>query len=544
MSRAPHVACELFLLSALFLGLAHIAFLPPWEGFDETAHYSSIEQLADTGVMPELATARVAIEIEDYAMRGPTPYRRSPPYDQNGGMTYADFFAKPQAGLDAFRGYLFGPSSRSPDYAPGWLPNWQAQHPPLYYVLQAVVARTSEDLSLGARLLLLRVVSYGLAFAGLFIAFRANRLLLGRILPGADGALIAASAWPLVLPMWFPEMARIGNDSLCAFLVGLAWWLLVKIEADGDGRKAHASLGLVLAFGCWTKAFFVPISLGILLFLVWRVMSAGNERRSARAGSIVVCGVVLAAVALPLYAWNFMQTGSILNTYEEVLLAEAGGLGAGLEKNWSLALYLRSLATIAKSFVWSGTWSFGRPALSFLGPSCALVAVVVVGYVIQVIRQRRRAPLMPLFVIGPLVAGLLYHALMSIAVFGHGTGTGGWYLYICVGPIGLIAALGACRLADSRPGQIVLVALTVAAVGFTILVSVLQVLMYGGCAIKTGSIRTLRIVTDADCWLEPARLMAKLDVIAYPTIGATAAALGLGLAAVGSFLAIHKGSRA
>jgi hypothetical protein len=36
------------LFGQLFFGIAHIALLPPWEGFDETAHYSSIQQIADT----------------------------------------------------------------------------------------------------------------------------------------------------------------------------------------------------------------------------------------------------------------------------------------------------------------------------------------------------------------------------------------------------------------------------------------------------------------------------------------------------------------
>ena len=39
----------LLLAAVAFLGLAQIAFLPPWEGFDETAHWSYIQELSDTG---------------------------------------------------------------------------------------------------------------------------------------------------------------------------------------------------------------------------------------------------------------------------------------------------------------------------------------------------------------------------------------------------------------------------------------------------------------------------------------------------------------
>jgi hypothetical protein len=40
------------LLASLLIGLAHVAGLPPFEGFDETAHYSYIEQIAKTGRLP------------------------------------------------------------------------------------------------------------------------------------------------------------------------------------------------------------------------------------------------------------------------------------------------------------------------------------------------------------------------------------------------------------------------------------------------------------------------------------------------------------
>jgi hypothetical protein len=40
------------LAGALLIGLAQILVLPPWEGFDETAHYSYVQQLAETGRWP------------------------------------------------------------------------------------------------------------------------------------------------------------------------------------------------------------------------------------------------------------------------------------------------------------------------------------------------------------------------------------------------------------------------------------------------------------------------------------------------------------
>ena len=44
-TRAAGVVTALLLLATALVGLAHIAFLPPWEGFDETAHWSYIQEL-------------------------------------------------------------------------------------------------------------------------------------------------------------------------------------------------------------------------------------------------------------------------------------------------------------------------------------------------------------------------------------------------------------------------------------------------------------------------------------------------------------------
>jgi hypothetical protein len=52
----------------LLLGVAHVAILPPWEGFDETAHYSYLQQLADRGELPRLGTARMSTDVERYCV--------------------------------------------------------------------------------------------------------------------------------------------------------------------------------------------------------------------------------------------------------------------------------------------------------------------------------------------------------------------------------------------------------------------------------------------------------------------------------------------
>jgi hypothetical protein len=46
------ICIPLYLLTLFLIGLGYLAILPPFEGFDETAHYSSVRQIADTKTIP------------------------------------------------------------------------------------------------------------------------------------------------------------------------------------------------------------------------------------------------------------------------------------------------------------------------------------------------------------------------------------------------------------------------------------------------------------------------------------------------------------
>src|SRR5215469_5546067 len=63
------------LLASLLIGLGHVAALPPFEGIDERAHYSYIEQIAKTGTLPRFGdTIRQDVqEVVDSLFKAPGP---------------------------------------------------------------------------------------------------------------------------------------------------------------------------------------------------------------------------------------------------------------------------------------------------------------------------------------------------------------------------------------------------------------------------------------------------------------------------------------
>ena len=88
------IATMLILAANLLFGASHISMLPPWEGFDEIAHFSSIQQIADTGTIPRQKISAISADVEGYAQFGPMPYSTNPPMEKNRGFTYKSFFGQ------------------------------------------------------------------------------------------------------------------------------------------------------------------------------------------------------------------------------------------------------------------------------------------------------------------------------------------------------------------------------------------------------------------------------------------------------------------
>jgi hypothetical protein len=140
------------LLAALLIGLAQIALLPPWEGFDETAHFSYIQQIADTGRWPQRGD-RLSEDAEASARKTPAGSLLRP------WGSYAAFKTASPDMLDEIRREIHGTPDTQRNWRPGQGLNWQDQHPPLYYTLLTPIHWATKHWSLASELLALRLAS-------------------------------------------------------------------------------------------------------------------------------------------------------------------------------------------------------------------------------------------------------------------------------------------------------------------------------------------------------------------------------------------------
>lgn len=510
----------LYILILFLIGLGYLAILPVFEGFDENAHYSSVRQIADTGTIPIYGASFLDQEVTDY--QGPSPYGSlSPPFDE--GMTYSKFFAQPHL-LEHY--LLVYRQSSVTSYRPSQDQNWQAQHPPLYYILLAPLEKMTENFSFVTRIFLLRLASFLLALAGVVLGLLASRDPNKPL--KADPSVVGFVLYPLVLPMFFPEFTRIGNDSLCLFLVGVIAFLLSKWLKDENDKKLSLAIGVVLGLGLLTKAFFLPIIAALGVFLLVRIFRDKRQPTTLLKRWQNLMLILLPAVLIGggWYVYKFMAFGTIIGSADSIHLANQGGLVANMRQNFSLTGVVRGIVVTLVSYSWAGTWSLTRlPALFHI----PLLGLAAWGFGAFVLRLKHR-PLtdlawLPVLLFGAFGGGFLYHVIISVAINGNGN-TPGWYLHILMPWVAPVLGIGLCFLLKIPRTKPFLIVLLLYAVLFQLMALWSQLALFTGCATKSDD-KYYAFSGHAFCLDQAPVLMDRLSVLGWPILAAVGFGGGL-----------------
>lgn len=503
----------LYMLTLFLIGLGYLAILPIFEGFDENAHYSSVRQIADTGTIPIYGASFLDKEVTDY--QGPSPYGSlAPPFDE--GMTYSKFFSQPHL----FEHYLLDyRKSSASSYRPSQDQNWQAQHPPLYYIVLAPLENITENVSFVSRIFLLRLSSFLLALAGVLLGFFASRDPKKSL--KADPTVIGFLFYPLVLPMFFPEFTRIGNDSLCLFLVGAIAFLLSKWMKDENDKKLSLAIGFVLGLGLLTKAFFIPITVALGVFLLVRIFLDKRQPTTRFWPWQNFLLILLPAILIGggWYIYKFLAFGTIIGSADSIQLANQGGLVANMKKNFSLYGVVRGLVVTLVSYSWAGTWSLTRmPALLHI----PLLGLAAWGFGASVLKLMHRPftdmAWLPVLLFGAFGGGFLYHVIISVAINGNGN-TPGWYLHILMPWVAPVLGIGLCFILNNPRTKPFLIGLLLYAALFQLMALWSQLALFTGCATKSDD-KYYAFSGHAFCLDQIPVLMDRLSVLGWPIFAA------------------------
>ena len=497
------------LLASLLIGLAHVAGLPPFEGIDETAHYSYIEQIAKTGTLPHFGDKLRQDADDELALleAAPGPRIRS--------LLYHNVFTADAEIIKRVREGVKTPRDPPPAGKPATVRNWQAQHPPFYYALLTPAYLLSERWSLLGQLALLRGLSYFAAWLSLCLAVFVAAKTFPAFGPGR--AMIAAPAlWPFVFPGWFPEMARLGNDSLVALLIACA--VAVVTCAPTRRWSTWLLLGAICGLGALTKATFLPFLAAIVLLLLYRTW-----RRDASPWQFLGFLAIVIAVAGWWYIERSVETGMSFG-YDEHRndLRENGGLIASLTQHFSIGALAWAIPAAGLSFLWGCTWSFVTPPLTALAPLVVMLLLIGGAYLFGFHNYR----MYTLVQITPLTLGfwalaISYPTLVEIALYGRekfGTfsygGHPGYYLHSLAPALAPVIGIAIATVARNWLARTVVWLLLGYNIAFLFGATFMQFLYFAGCG-SNGSNR-FNIASASTCWNDWQRLTDNLDVLAYP----------------------------
>jgi hypothetical protein len=511
--RQPLFAAIILLVGSLLAGLGFCVLLPPFEGFDETAHYGYIQQIAQTGTWPRLNDP-MPTEVGDYLQVAPSSRARG------GRWSYPDFFAEPPETIRAGAAAIHAERDPARPWRAGKSTNWESHHPPLYYALLAPVWSVSKAWSIHAQLALLRGVSYLLAWGGLVVA--TVWIARAKPAPFAPLLVVAPALWPTLFPMWFPEMARLGNDSLILLLLAVAWVVTDKAISPGGTIRHFALLGAICGLGLLTKATMLPFIAALALFLTWRAWRArgdGAALRRSLAQLLVLC-LVAAAISGWWYARNLLDTGDVLGSFATIALERQGGLLQGLSEKFSLLKATAGLGATAMTFLWVGTWSATLPPRILEIPLTILVVVLAAGWISRAARTRLMSSLdaIALLTLVLFVAALLWQTLIFMVLMAVYSGSA-WYLHSLAPLLAPMVGRGLAETATWRRARPLIGALLVYPLLFLPFATALQLFHYSGCLAPPIHEPHVGLSAAAACAAAPRELLGNLAVLGNPALG-------------------------
>lgn len=431
------ILCAAFLATMLLWSFTRATFSAP----DERAHVSAavyLEEFRDWPGFKEMPVLLSVMRAADYIGTSPFEAGAAPPRPNR--PSFADLTDETNL------------VSRTI--------NQMTQHPPLYYAgLAGLHGAFGDELSFDQEVWLWRAISALLvAPLPLLAAALARRLGASRSMTVASAAMVA----------FLPGLAMLGgsvnNDNL---LIAASGWAILGAGCvlTGDLRARTAIwIGAALAIALFTKAFAIPIAIGVLLAYVVAAVRARALARGALAALIMV-----AVASLGGWWWvrNLLVYGTIQPSGHTEPLAD-GPLSLGEALPQFVTVFFDRFFSRLVLGVDGSVAGFTAVVTSVIA-----VAVVAVAMIVWGVRSRPTggqvaagaALLAPFLLTGAIV---VYQSVRTTQTTGITAGAQGRYLYpALIGVVAVFAVL-ASRALGERVRAVVLAVVAAAGIAITV----------------------------------------------------------------------------
>lgn len=391
---------QILLLVYLCKQVLIAAIMPPFSGHDELAHYQYIRDVATDFRIPRL------VDLDEWRAT-------HSPQDQTvaGDFLDPDLYRWAEFTLGWLQQKALNPRFEStprtpiysvfyPDYHdPGWRnqANWvnwpdglvyTANHPPLFYVLEAPLYRATDWMSVANQMIVLRLLAIPFGM----LAVLGTYLMAAWLFPRTRFIAVTAAAFIAFQPQISYEASMINNDIVLIGFAALLMALLVRGMRDRFPWRLCGAIGAVFGLMLLSKGSGVAFAAPVAIMTVFGIGIRNWREWLPKGAAIAGLGFGIAA---PWYIYLYRVYGNFSGLPQVARLQYGATYDQGTNKPtvWELVWNKRFAVTR-----WNETWGeFGWRRLPFthtllwiIGIVCLVLLVLLLLYLAATLI--RRAP--------------------------------------------------------------------------------------------------------------------------------------------------------
>ncbi len=329
--QLPRSACLCAFIACLNAACWSIV-TPPFQAPDEPDHFAYVQELAETGQLPDLHSHTELSTEAAYTLnalhQGLVRFKPQFP-------TIASV-AEQRALQDIMSRHL----PRGNPVTAGTA----ASEPPLYYALETVPYTLGSGGSLLDRLQLMRLLSALMAGLTALFAF----LFVREVLPGAPWAWIVGALGVALTPLLGFISGAVNPDAMLTAVSAAGFYALARAFRCGLTMRRAIALGLITVAGLLTKLNFIGLAPAILL---GAVLLSVRALRSSRRSALQSLAVYLSIGCAPVIVYVLVNRLPLLPTPGKgsgALHLHLGTVLAGISYSWQL--YLPKLPYVKSYF--------------------------------------------------------------------------------------------------------------------------------------------------------------------------------------------------
>lgn len=342
------------LILFLLRGLALQCLTPPLEGADEYQHIAFIQYILENQKLPVFGQSNVPKSIYSDLLANPHCKHGWDQTSRIGCLHYSNFYE----------------TSPTPDIS-NEIFMYQAQHPPLYYLIAAPVYHfVYQNFGFLIGVYSLRILNIMIGGIGLLFMLAPLKDVIH------DRNLRIATALAATLsPVYLVNVSRVANDPLAILLAGISVWLLTHLFRRHYPIRMTFFAGVFVGLGLLAKMIALSVFAAGFVFLVflpvWRKNTSLKKTFSLTMSFLTGCLLI----STPLFLHSISTYGVLILSQETIGFERSGSTIFDLIRtaaNFQSIVYFIQFKLFGGT-LWRSGWSSLMPnSIFFISYACLL----------------------------------------------------------------------------------------------------------------------------------------------------------------------------